>query len=46
MILAFREAENGFCNAIDYLKFDDGLIATTARTIDIIGCSTISPQLI
>ena len=45
MLFAFREAENGFCNAIDYLKYDDDLIATTARTIDTIGCSLVSPAI-
>ena len=39
VVIAFREAENDFCDAIDYLNYDDGLIATSARSVGDIGCT-------
>lgn len=45
IVIAFREAENDFCDAIDYVNYDDGLIATSARSVGDIGCTLISPAV-
>jgi hypothetical protein len=45
VVIALREAEDDFCNAIDYLQYDDGLIAASARSIGLVGCTLISPAV-
>lgn len=45
VLIALREAEDDFCDAIDYVIYDDGLIATSARSVGDIGCTLISPAV-
>lgn len=40
-----RKAEDFFCDAVDYLRYDQGLIATTLRAADTIVCTLASPAM-
>ena len=40
-----RKAEDVFCDAVDYLRYDQVLIATTLRAADTIVCALASPAM-